>query len=532
MGAASLARGPDLPRGVVLGLLAAGAWVGQVQVLNHDVGWLLLGARRLIAGAQLYVDGFIDVNPPGILYWMAPAAAFSQWSGIAETRVLPAWVWLWTLGSLWLCDRVLRALFDAGAATARLWCVASMAFLFTIFPLASFDALPLHAIGQREHVVLLLLTPLVLLAAARARGAEVASALAAVAGACAGFALCAKPQYLACVAALELYRRLARRALRPMLTPELVALAAVGVLYVASLVLYTPAYLEVALPLALDTYWAYQLSLAELVAATDLIALAGAAAVAVAVRRAGPVAALAGAFATAAVSGYVAFLIGATGWPYHALPFRSYALAAVSCLLLVPAARTRAVRAPPLGRAAAWVMGAALVLVLVPRLPWHVGFEFRESANWKQITVDAWQQVIDQHAPGGPLLVFVSGLGPQFPVLNYAGVEWSSRFSCLWVLPALARARAGEANARLTPERIDAIERWLRDAVLTDFQRTPPALVLIDRKPSKPGFRNVPFDFLKWLGQDERFRRLWSGYQRAGELHGFALFTRSSSEPP
>src|SRR5262245_5814653 len=132
----ALARSASLPTGVAIGLLLAGAWLSQVSTLNHDAGWLLVGARRLLAGARLYVDGFVDATPPGILYWMAPAVLASKLAGLPVTRVYAAWWWLWGVASLGLCDRLLRAQLGPAHSLARPWAVALLAFVFFIWPAA------------------------------------------------------------------------------------------------------------------------------------------------------------------------------------------------------------------------------------------------------------------------------------------------------------------------------------------------------------------------------------------------------------
>src|SRR5262245_15728021 len=109
--ASALARSEALPLGVFLGWLATGAWLGPASVPDFASGWLLLGTQRLLDGATLYVDGFVDVNPPGILYWMVPSVLAARWTGVSVTQVYPAYVWLWSLASLALCAPLLRAHF-------------------------------------------------------------------------------------------------------------------------------------------------------------------------------------------------------------------------------------------------------------------------------------------------------------------------------------------------------------------------------------------------------------------------------------
>jgi hypothetical protein len=285
-------------------------------------------------------------------------------------------------------------------------------------------------------------------------------------------------------------------------------------------------------PLALDTYWAYQKPLASLVGGLDLAVLAAAALAAFAARRREGVSEWCAGFAVASASGYLAFLLGGTDWPYHALPFRSFALACVAGVGLSVAARARAAAPSRLRALAAFAVAAALCVLAVRLLPWNIGRTLRDGDAWRQFSVGIWQELLAQHAPGGALLSLSSALPPAFPLVNYAGVEWSSRYSCQWMLPALVRARAGRAARPLAPERIDAIERSVLDALVADLEAMPPALVLVDVRPHKPAFAGLPFEYLRYFSRDARFRRIWSAYRRAGTLAGYDYYVRAGADVP
>ena len=528
-----LARSAALPLGVTAGLWVAGAWLELVSVLNHDVGWLLVGTHRLLEGARLYVEGFVDVNPPGILYWMAPASLLARASGMPETRAYPLYVLAWSAASLALCDRLLRVQLGGSRDLARRWAGAGLAFLFLILPVASREALMVHSLGQREHWVALFLLPFALLGAVRMRGLPVSASLAAVTGALTGVALCIKPQYLVAFVALEGAVLLRRRSLRSLATPEVALALASGAAYLASILVFTPAYLEVALPLALSTYWAYQRSALELVSYADLAFLACAALSAFAVRGQAELRELALSLLIATAGCYVAFLLGGTDWPYHALPFRSAALAALLCAALLLPSRRAAASPGRLGAGLAGLAAAALTVLVAQALPWGIARAFHGAQAWKALSVGVWEDEVRRHAPGGAVYALSSALPPAFPLVNYAGVEWSSRFSCLWVLPAVIRAKAGEGRADLdSVQRVEEVERYLVDAVVADLETRPPDLVLVDTRRVKAGFRGLPFDFLAYFLRDARFRSIWSAYRSAGALGGFDLYVRAARGTP
>lgn len=118
--------------------------------------------------------------------------------------------------------------------------------------------------------------------------------------------------------------------------------------------------------------------------------------------------------------------------------------------------------------------------------------------------------LIDRHARGGAIWVISLSLTPAFPVVNYAGVEWASRFSSLWPLPAVIRSRA-EPTTRERRERLDAVERRVVAAVVEDLERGRPELIVVPLH-RQGALHGLDFDFLAFFQRDARFARVWSHY--------------------
>ena len=84
----------------------------------------------------------------------------------------------------------------------------------------------------------------------------------------------------------------------------------------------------------------------------------------------------------------------------------------------------------------------------------------REWPGWSQGAATAEiLRVVESRGRGGSIFLFSSSVAPAFPAVNYAGVEWASRFSCLWLLPAVIRARAQPEGAipEARRQRLDAV---------------------------------------------------------------------------
>jgi hypothetical protein len=519
-------------------MLAAGLFVAVGFVLassrpiNHDVSFLLLVTSRLLDGAGVYLDDIIDVNPPLILYLYSPVVVATRLLELPEVATSRVYVVMLAGGSLLLCDRLLRHLVGSDSLL-RHYLLASLAYSLFI----SIG----HHYGQREHLILLLLAPYLFLAATRARRRPVPRALALAVGVGGGLAASVKPQFVIALIAIEVALAIQRRSLRAWLRPEGVAAVSVGTLYVVSIFLVTPAYVDVAGPLAIDTYWILQRPFPEVLRNSDPALLLLALVSAVVLLRGRENRELVAVLALAAVCLFAAVMIQGVGFRYHWVPANGIALLLCTLLVVWPIERWRAAgdEGRSVGEPSRWVGASvagtiALVLVLAPsgRLEmlrygssWRVG----EPSGPLEELVDT----IDRYAAGGSVLVLSPNFRDSFPAMSYTSVEWASRFSHLWLVTAVARARRGDPQTPswLTPERVDAVERYLFDAVAEDIRRHRPELILISRSQgvSVPGAMPI----LDYLLTDEGFRQLWSSYRLTNEWIGpFRILLRKPEVGP
>ncbi len=495
-----------------LAALCLSAWQIQAALpLNHDVGWLLLGARRLLEPGPLSADRFVDVTPPPILALYALPVAASQALGVTEIAALRVFVIGLAAGSLLLCRLAAsRALSAEPPALARTWLVAVGILLL---PLVGYD------FGQREHLITLLLLPYLVDAAARAQASDPPRLLAIGIGAAAGLAIGMKPQYALVVLAVEGVVWRARRQRWPaLLSPELGALAAAVALAAAWTAWRAPDYLRVTLPLVWETYGAYHSPLARLVRWFDL-PLAGAL-ILIASRVRNGLRALARALVAAAFAAYAAYLLAGTEWDYHRYPFGVLAIAALALPLLRPLSRA------PVAIGAAVLLAAASLFVApleirAPRLPGQAWAGWSQGAATAEIL-----RVVERQGSVRSIFLFSSSVAPAFPAVNYAGVGWASRFSCLWLLPAVVstRAQPDPALPEARRQRLEAIGRDLVAAVSDDLARARPELVLVPRAQQHQALGGIDLDLLAFFERDPGFARVWSGYAPLEETPLFRVY--------
>lgn len=496
---------------VLLAALCVSAWQVQAGLpLNHDVGWLLIGARRLLEAGRLSAHRFVDVTPPLIVGLYALPVAAAKALGASEIGALRIFVIGLAAGSLRLCQLAAsRLLAGEPSALLRTWLVA---VAVPLLPLVGYD------FAQREHLITLLLLPYLVDAAARAQAAAPPRSVALWIGAAAGLAIGMKPQFALVVLAAEALVWRAQRRLLP--GAELGALTAALALSAGWTAWAAPDYLRVTLPLVWDTYAAYRAPLPELVRWFDPLLAAALIAVAWRLPRGGALRALAHTFGVASAAAYAAYLAAGTGWGYHRHPFGVFAIAALAPALLRPLSRG------PITALAVFLVTAASLLV-APLEIHDVKLEGGQWAGWSQGAASLEiLRAAETRGRGGPVFVFSSSVAPAFPAVNYAGVEWASRFSCLWPLPAVIRARAQPEGAvpEARRQRLEAVARYLVDAVTDDLERGRPDLVFVPRAPEPQAFGGIDFDFLAFFQRDPRFAGLWAGYAPLEDTPSFRIY--------
>lgn len=480
---------------LVLVLLSlAGA---NLEIFSHDVSYYLYVSREVLDGARPYRD-FIDPNLPTIIYLGVPVAWLSQNLGIEIWTGFQFFVVVLQIVSLGLCARLLRGWILPGDLVLQLAVIASLLTALWFVPMGLVFVDGSH-FGQREHLTLLLIAPYVLWHTVRAAGGEPPRGLvlAVVLMASAGIAI--KPHFLVFWLTLEVVTGRsewqAGRFPRAALLPPLLF----GV-YFFVLLAVLPEF-----PTMIENIWrlygAYrQRGLLEILqlapVAFPLVVLA----LHWLLPAAPPLRALRTTLAWAVAAWWTIGLMQLRGFPYHFLPALSFSVALLFVsLLAISAARQ-------------WlpVFYAVTVFIGVAAVE-HVS---RDQLGQDLELVSIIEERVERD---GAVLVLSTNVWPGFPAVLYANVRWASRFPSLWFLPGLYEdVEAAAPFPYRSWAEMGPLERWHLDAVVEDFARQPPQLVMVDRVPVQPGFGIKPFDLLAYLDQDPRFHALWCGYRRSG----------------
>lgn len=489
----------------------------QSQVhLNHDVGWVLYSSGRMLDG-QVFSRDIVAANPPLIWYLNLAPAWIAEVTGIAA----PTAFRLFIIGLAALC-LVLAAEAMKGTSWGR-----DRLLTQGLIALAAIHWLILSGreFGQREHLVLMLATPYLMLSAADLAGGRSPVGLRIACGVLAAVGFCLKPHFLAVPFLIESHHLLWRRSPRAALRPQVVAMAATGLLYLLSIPLAAPDYLGAVLPLVRAIYWGFDGSAIGLLARIWAELLTLPLLIVLLIANRGRPRDLHWVLGLASAGMLLAYFLQRKGFAYHALPFQGFLLLWIFVAVGGLFRSSARVRSKPIAWLWGLVAASALALPLLTDAVrvtlWHRDARVPSGAFGAQS--EDLIALVNRHAAGGFFAAFSTHPYPGFPIANYAQAAWGARTNSHLMIPAIARMREGGGPDG--PHR-EEIERAAHHFVIEDMRRFRPALVLLDDRDKRYALRGSDFDMLEFYLEDARFREIWSAYFELAPLHGFRVFVR------
>ena len=431
-------------------------------IINPDVSFLAWTARQVMGPAVFGVDIY-EVNPPLAFMIYTPAALISSLTGFD----LAIKLWVTALGCLsvamfWqTCDTKLRLPLSITLAI----------FIAFVLP---------EGFAQREQVAFILTAPYVAGPCRNRLGAVLVGVMAGV-----GFAI--KPYFLIPLALVFATRR--------RIGVAEWAIAATGVVYAVTLLLFFQPYLFEFMPLARATYRAIHLDTDDTWYLAGLILL-----MAVPFSFAGVPQSATRGFSAAILGFTLAAIAQLKGFGYH---FN----AALGYLLLLLMAQVFNARR---------LVGicAAITLVALYYILGSFTWEFIKS-NKRQ---EAMALVLPEINQSRSFLSFSLTAHPSFPTTLYT----SSQYKGISAWPLfLSAAQDPSAGAEL--------QEWARKLTIgqaVDELAREPELVIVQRQDTTSGWGRSEFDLLGFFETDPRFHKLWSNYRYDKSIAGFDFYRR------
>ncbi len=499
-----------LPVAAVVALVCG--YIQFTSMINHDVAWFLYSVQAWFDGGRLYRDVFFEVNPPLALYLTVPPVFVSQLLGVPAPLVFTGYIFALIAFSLWLTRRLLTR--QAGLSDA-----ARRGILFSA--LLALALCPAGDFGQREHIMVILALPYLVLTAQRVNMGACPPLLAASLGLMAGLGFALKPYFLLLPIALEIHLLLVGRQLARLLRPETFGLAGAGLLYGLTLVWFTPDYLTQVVPFALEVFQqGFMGSPAVALWRLETLFLPVLVVLHLATRRSSRIAVLADVFVLAAACLFLSYLLQMKAWSYQLYPTTASMVLAFGAILF--GGRKADAGPSPTGRRGRIVRAAAPTAAAMLLILAAVGVL---RGGYQSEFVERLAPVVRKHASGGAIYIFSSNVSAAFPLVNETGVRWASRFPMQWLVPGLVRRRANLAQqGAAAPEGLREVERYTRDAVVADLTRWPAALIMVDDRRDKSYFGGFAFDYLEFYSADPRFARILARYEKIDRIGDYDVY--------
>ena len=478
--------------------MVLGLWIQLRVYPNHDVAWVLWGAREMMHGARYGVD-IIEPNPPLAWYLSMPTTALAEWLGVPLDQ--PFRIGLALLGALSAGSLIwLRPARMALSEAAALAVVAAVGLIVLVG----------REFGQRDPITMILVLPYLALAARRLNASPLPSVAARAAiGIVAGLGFGLKPYFLAVPLLIELCLLVFGKR-RQLFRAENVSAAVTLAAYGAWLFAFEQPYLRDIIPLAQEIYWSFNPPFADILAPLALQFACASAFIVLAIARRDGL----GLVLSASLFGFAfAYLAQLKGYAYHLMPVRAVAL--------LLAARFMLDRDLPRNLRLA-ALGLAAMLTLLWWMPFRAWWWTAKPGGALYTQIERIDDSIDRHARGGSFLVVAVRTYPSFPAGIYAPARYISRTNGQWFLPAVAQLRAvGHPSA--------SVERHAREFIMHDLG-SKPTLVLIDTDSRGHTRGPANFDFLAFYKEDPKFRGAWAAYREIEPIDHFRQFVRTNGD--
>jgi hypothetical protein len=296
-----------------------------------------------------------------------------------------------------------------------------------------------------------------------------------------------------------------------LIRPELLVLGAAAIAYAAAVLLLTPDFFRIMVPMVHLAYAGEDASFPTLALKPFILGWLFAGMAWWKYRSA--LSPLATTAFMAAAAFCLCYFIQAKGWAYHAEPAIAGAFFAVAVLAADQVRKTSDLLRHP-------AIIAALATPLAFAASWGA------YVNPQGGRIDELLQGVE---PGAPVAMLTANPSNIWPMVVKEGHNWPSRYFSFWMLHSFA----GELKdqGRLSG-RMAGLADKVRSDTVRDFTCNPPAIIIVDDLSNFSVMRSTGFDVVDFFEKDPGFGAVFAHYYRRAKHGRFTAYEKSPSWTP
>lgn len=477
------------------------AYYFQTQLfLSPDVGYLLHASQQIIQGGHYGPDIF-ETNPPLILYLYLPAWGLVKWLNISIILSIRLYILSLGLISLALSWVLLKKIILARDSVLLFFLYYTL-LLLTLF-------LPAFELGQREHILFIVMMPYVFSTVALLENKVVQPSMRIVISIMAGLGFALKPFFLIPFCLIEGYVFLKTKRLFRI---ESIVILIVIIGYLISILVLQPDYIKVVLPLVFQFYFPGAKQSWDVIFSNYLVWFCLMSSVAyVFFLKQDHYPILSTVIWLALIGMILAFLVPQMAWFYHILPAASLAIILLMNYIGQIAAKSAA---------KPWdVLLILLMTSIVFLVPIFIGiylYQFYMNMNLRDEAKKTLVTYLNSRPGVRSLFCFSEkSTSDCFPLVYLTQSQYSSRFPFFWWYIGLKKIEKNYPQPQ-----VEQNKQFLIEKVAEDLNRYHPQHIVMD----------VNYDFINYLSVNSAFRNAWRKYQYSISIGQYQIFERRAEK--
>ncbi len=476
-------------------LIAAQAYLRFQSDIIQDCAWFIDVAERLLNGQTLYAD-IKEVNPPLGMWMIVPVVWLAKALSISAVSTTYITLLVISAGSLLLCNRYLR-MNGLLQSTPRYIFIITIAVAILFFPAAFF--------AEREHFVILLFLPWILLRVLPAAAESPLRQERLLVGALAGIAICIKPQSVFAPAFVELILYARNCKLIETLAYENLGAVAVAIVYTLSVIIFAPLFLTEMISIgakAYVPYYGYPIYIIALNARWSIIALLIGTMIIIRLKALKADMTTMAVLMAASIGFLLSYAVQMKGFTYQIMP--------ANILMWLTCAA-----------------GAVLLWQIEKKLSVHILAAIAVGglvlSDVPQTYVNSYKSVstlLANNAPNAKSIFIASTrLDDGFPFVQKHNLVWASRLPTQWLTPYAASK--WQSGSLPQDDIVNSAMEW----TVSDLIAMKPDVVMVDTGKDQAYVPGGSFDYIGFWQNDPRFSEIWAHYQYRETARDLAVYT-------